>query len=182
MKQLFWLLLALTLAPQAAASGGHYAFSGGTRYERAQVRQALDVSAFNWSLVEQRVTVRIAPGLASSATPGRITLDARLLDAGVFSWGVVQHEYAHQVDFFLLDDESRVLIAASLGGQTWFHDVEGLPHGLFGCERFASTLAWAYWPSAQNSMRPVSSSDEAAAIKPARFRSLLQAVLARPRG
>jgi hypothetical protein len=180
MKRLFWLLLALMLAPQAAASGGHYAFSGGTRYERAQVRQALRVSAFNWSLVEQPITVRIAPGLASSATPGRISLDAHLLDAGVFSWGVVQHENAHQVDFSLLDDESRALIAANLGGQTWFHDVEGLPHARFGCERFASTLAWAYWPSAQNSMRPLSSADEAAAIKPSRFRSLLRAVLAAP--
>jgi hypothetical protein len=181
MKRLFWLLLALTLAPQAAASGGHYAFSGGTRYERAQVRQALDVSAFNWSLVEQRITVRIAPGLPSSAIPGRITLDARLLDAGVFSWGVIQHEYGHQVDFFLLDDAARAFLAANLGGQPWFHDVEGLPHARFGCERFASTLAWAYWPSVQNSMRPTGPTDEAAAIKPARFRSLLNAVLAAPR-
>ena len=31
--------------------------------------------------------------------PGQIWLDASLLDSGRFSWGVVQHEYAHQVDF-----------------------------------------------------------------------------------
>jgi hypothetical protein len=175
---LLCLLPALVITPQARGSGGHYAFSGGTSYERAQVRQALRVSAFNWSLVEPVVTVRIAPGLASTAIPGRISLDARLLDAGKFSWGVVQHEYAHQVDFFVLDDEARAFFAAKLGGQTWFHDAVDLPHGAYGCERFASTLAWAYWPSAQNSMRPASAGDESAAMKPAPFRGLLGRVLA----
>jgi hypothetical protein len=175
---LLCLLLALAIAPQARGSGGHYTFSGGTSYERAQVRQALRVSAFNWSLVEPVVTVRIAPGLASVAIPGRISLDARLLDAGEFSWGVVQHEYAHQVDFFVLDDEARASFAARLGGQTWDHDVLGLPHDAYGCERFASTLAWAYWPSAQNSMRPLWRGDESAAMKPAHFRALLGRVLA----
>jgi hypothetical protein len=180
MTALLCVLLALAITPQARASGGHYAFSGGTPYQRAQVRQALRVSAFNWSLVEPVVTVRIAPGLPSVAIPGLISLDARLLDAGEFSWGVVQHEYAHQVDFLVLDDEARAPLAARLGGQTWFHDVLGLPHGAYGCERFASTLAWAYWPSAQNSMRPISPEDESAAMKPARFRALLGRVLARP--
>jgi hypothetical protein len=175
---LLCLLIALVVTPRADASGGHYAFSGGTSYERAQVRQALRVSAFDWSLVEPLVTVRIAPGLPSVAIPGRISLDARLLDAGEFSWGVVQHEYAHQVDFLLLDDETRAPFAASLGGQTWSHDVVGLPHAAYGCERFASTLAWAYWPSAQNSMRPLWRGDESAAMKPARFRALLGKVLA----
>jgi hypothetical protein len=178
--RLLCLLLALVITPQALASGGHYTFSGGTPYERAQVRQALRVSAFNWSLVEPVVTVRIAPGLASVSIPGRISLDARLLDAGEFSWGVVQHEYAHQVDYFVFDDEARALFAARLGGQTWYHDVVGLPHGAYGCERFASTLAWAYWPSARNSMRPTSRGDESAAMTPARFRALLDSVLARP--
>jgi hypothetical protein len=172
------LFCALVIAPQALGSGGHYTFSGGTSYERTQVRQALRVSAFNWSLVEPLVTVQIAPGLESVAVPGKISLDARLLDAGKFSWGVVQHEYAHQVDFLLLDDETRAPFAALLGGQTWSHDVAGLPHSAYGCERFASTLAWAYWPSAQNSMRPLWRGDESAAMKPARFRALLGRVLA----
>jgi hypothetical protein len=176
--RLLCLLLALVITPQALASGGHYSFSGGTPYERAQVRQALRVSAFNWSLVEPVVAVRIAPGLASASSPGQISLDARLLDAGEFSWGVVQHEYAHQVDFFVLDDDARALFAARLGGQTWYYDLVGLPHGAYGCERFASTLAWAYWPSAQNSMRPMSPADESASMKPARFRALLDSVLA----
>jgi hypothetical protein len=175
---LLCLLLALAIAPQAVASGGHYAFAGGTPYQRAQVRQALRVSAFNWSVVEPVVTVRIAPGLESVAIPGRISLDARLLEAGEFSWGVVQHEYAHQVDFLVLDDEARAPFAARLGGQTWYHDVVGLPHGAYGCERFASTLAWAYWPSAQNSMRPMWRGDESGAMKPATFRALLGRVLA----
>jgi hypothetical protein len=173
MKRLVWLLLALVLVPPAAASGGHFTFSGGSQYERAQVRAALRASTFNWNLVEQRITIQIRPGLGSSATPGRIALDAHLLDAGLFSWGVVQHEYAHQVDFFLLDDAARSFLTASLGGETWFHDVAGLPHSAFGCERFASMLAWAYWPSPKNSMRPMSWSDESGAMKPARFRALV---------
>jgi hypothetical protein len=130
----------------------------------------------DWSVVDRTITIRIAPGLDSQAVPGEIDLDADLLDAGVFSWGVVQHEFAHQVDFFLLDDRLRTTLSASLGGGSWWQTA-GLPHGELTSERFASTLAWAYWPSAENSMRPLSRFDESGAVAPAAFRRLLGGLL-----
>jgi len=149
---------ALALSGVAQAAGGNYVFDGGTPKEQAQVRSALNASAFNWSLVPAQITVHIAPGLGTSdASPGELWLDSALLDSGVFSWGVVQHEYAHQVDFFLLDDAKRAALAPELGGQSWWRGAGApLGHGQLTCERFASTLAWAYWPSARNSMKPQS--------------------------
>jgi hypothetical protein len=171
---------ALALAGIAQAKGGNYVFDGGTPKEQAQVRSALNASAFNWSLVPAQVTVHIAPGLGTSdATPGELWLDSALLDSGVFSWGVVQHEYAHEVDFFLLDEAKRAALAPELGGQSWWQGAGApLAHGQLSCERFASTLAWAYWPSARNSMKPQSKNDESSALAPAAFRALIAQVLA----
>src|SRR5262249_27769736 len=153
-----------TVAAPAAAAGGSVAFRGGTQAEQAQVRAALDASSFNWSVIPRRVTVVIARGAAPSATAGTVTLDASLLDTGRFSWGVVQHEFAHEVDFSVLDDADRAVLAAALGGTAWWPNGAALEHGSLTCERFASTLAWAYWPSADNVMRPDSSTDEAGAV------------------
>ena len=163
------MLVAAVAAPPAAARGGNYVFDGGTRYERTQVRAALDASLFDWDLVPQQITIRIAPGLAPAAEAGTIDLDADLLDAGRFAWGVVQHEYAHQVDFFLLDDGMRAQLAAELGGRSWWPTPNELPHQALTCERFASTLAWAFWPSPDNVMRPDA--------PPAVFRALLDGLL-----
>jgi hypothetical protein len=58
--------------------------------------------------------------------------------------------------------------------------VPGLEHAQYGCERFASTLAWAYWPTAQNSMKPASAKDESAAMEPTRFRQLLGIMIGAP--
>ncbi len=177
--------LALAFSGGAQAAGGHYVFDGGSRAEQSQVRQALNASSFNWSVVPATITVHIARGHYSEATYGEIWLDADLLDSGIFSWGVVQHEYAHQVDFFLLNDTRRAMLAG-LGGKAWWATgaaASGAPNGTLAhadltSERFASTLAWAYWPSPSNSMRPTSTSDESAAMAPAAFRSLLARVLA----
>ena len=155
-------------APPAAGGGGNYVFDGGTRVERAQVRAALDASLFDWSLVPEQITIRIAPGLACSARAGTIELDSGLLHAGRFGWGVIQHEYAHQVDFFLLDDGMRARLTASLGGASWWQTASGLSHQELTSERFASTLAWAYWPSPDNVFR---------AGSPADFRALLGGIL-----
>ena len=180
----FVLLLAgaatLWAASPAAAGGGHYVFASGTFKHQEQVRAALDASAFDWNLVPVQITIHIARGTESRAIPGEISLDANLLDAGVFSWGVVQHEYAHQVDFFLLDDVKRQALNAALGGSNWCYGVSGLAHFQYGCERFASTLAWAYWPTAQNSMKPASAKDESAAMAPARFRQLMGIMIGAP--
>src|SRR5712671_513959 len=98
------LVLAFALAPAAQASGGRYVFDGGTRAQRGQVRSALRASSFDWSLVPGRIVIHIGNGVSPHAVAGQIWLDAGLLDTGRFSWGVVQHEYAHQVDFGVLTD------------------------------------------------------------------------------
>ena len=128
------------------AVGGRYVFAGGTPRERMEVVRALDASTFDWQLVPARITIHIERGTPSRATPGEIWLDADLLDAGSFAWGVIQHEYAHQVDFFLLTSAARTLLRAELGGGTWCDQGAG-PSPNLGCERFASTLAWAGIPS-----------------------------------
>src|ERR1035437_467556 len=98
------------LAQSAFAGGGSYTFVGGTPKEQATVRSALDASSFNWSLIPATITINIGPIGSSYSTYGQVFIDAKLLDAGQFSWGVVQHEMGHQVDFFLLDDAKRQVL------------------------------------------------------------------------
>jgi hypothetical protein len=167
-------------ARPAAATGGNYSFAGGTRAERTQVRAALAASLFDWSVVPERITIRIADGIGCSARAGTIELDAGLLQAGRFSWGTIQHEYAHQVDFLLLDDAMRARLAGRLGGESWWQTSAGFAHQALTSERFASSLAWAYWPSPDNALRPTSTGDEAGALAPADFRLLLGEVLGVP--
>jgi hypothetical protein len=170
-RSLLPLLLALVVAPPAGAAGGRYAFDGGTCAERAQVTAALDASSFNWSIVPGRVVVHIEPNLVSAAAPGEIWLDSTLLDAGRFSWGVVQHEYAHLVDFALLSDATRAQLAAQLGGSAWWG--EAADQSQLGSERFADALAWSYWPSPDNVLKP-----RTMPVSPAGFRALLSSLLA----
>jgi pyridoxine/pyridoxamine 5'-phosphate oxidase len=174
---LFALAALLSVTGEAAAVGGRYTVVGGKPAHRAEVRAALDASTFDWSRVPARITIHVASGAHPHAVPGHIWLDASLLAAGRFSWAVVQHEYAHQVDFFLLDPARRAFLNAALGGLDWCGAVTGLHHAAYGCERFASTLAWAYWPSPQNALRPEAGTDEAAAMPAPAFRSLLSGLL-----
>jgi len=162
-------------ATPAFAAGGRYMIEGGTTSERQQVTEALAASSFDWSAVPQTITITIEPNIVSQAVPGRIWLDADLLDSGEFSWGVVQNEYAHQVDFYLLDDAQRAQLTSALGAAAWcYGDQPGLTLGQAGCERFASTLAVAYWPSPDNCIR---SADDLAPLAPAAFRALLVGML-----
>ncbi len=171
-------LAALALVPSALAAGGDYAIDGGTAPEQAQVRAALDASTFDWSLVPAHVQVHVVPGAYPHATPGEIWLDPALLDAGVFSWAVVQDEYAHQIDFFLLSDGDRRALMSALHAPVWCHaDDPGRAHGAYGCERFTSTFVWSYWQSASNAYRPRSAGDESASLPPAKFRALLGSLL-----
>jgi hypothetical protein len=170
---------ALALAGDAAARGGDYHVEGGSAYHRAQVRAALEASSFDWNAVPAHVTVHLVRGAAPTASPGHVWLDPRLLEAGVFSWAIVQDEYAHQVDFFLLGEEQRRILNALLGTEVWcYGERPGLSHAAYGCERFTSTFVWAYWPVAANSYRPRSVADEAAAMDPVRFRRILPALIA----
>ena len=172
--------LACTFAQSALAGGGRYAFDGGTVFERAQVHAALEASSFNWGLIPATVVVHIGSYGDSYSTVGNVYVDGALLDSGRFSWGVVQHEFGHQVDFFLLDDGKRSALATLLGGSDWCYETAGLQHSDHGCERFASELAWAYWPSSDNVMRPTASNGEAGHLPAAQFRSLLAQLIGAP--
>jgi hypothetical protein len=164
----------------AHTAGAGFRFDGGTVSQRSQVRAALRASSFDWRVVPVLVTVHIVRGLDSpEAAPGEIWLDANLLDSGTFAWGVVQHEYAHQVDFFALNDGARALFLRELGGVGWWSGAGVVRHSDAASERFASTLAWAYWPSRLNTMHPAHAGIESGSIPAPRFRSLLAGVLAR---
>jgi hypothetical protein len=172
------LVLALVLAPGALASGGHYAFDGGTPEEQAQVTAALAASSFDFSVIPSTVTVHIVRGTDSKAIPGEIWLDADLLDSGTFAWGVVQHEFAHEVDFLALTETQRAELRALLGGTAWFG---GAVHGQLSCERFADLVAWAYWQSPDNVLKPAGATDEGGQMTPAAFRAALGQILPQAR-
>jgi hypothetical protein len=165
------LLLAFALAPAAHAAGGRYVFAGGTHAEQGQVTAALNASSFDWSVVPGQIVIHIGKGISSHAVAGQIWLDGALLDSGRFSWGVVQHEYAHQVDFGLLTDTMRFQLEPLLQGSTWWGSLD--QHGELGCERFADALTWAYWPSPDNVMKPSSSSQ----LSSGAFRAALASAL-----
>lgn len=166
------VVAATLLPPVGRATGGRYAFTGGTPREQAEVGRALAASSFDWNVVPVRVAIHIERGVSSNATPGQIWLDADLLDAGAFAWGVVQHEFAHQVDFLALAAPARALLVHELGANVWCADGAVRRDGL-GCERFASMLAWSYWPSPENCMRPAVSSG----LSARRFRTILAALI-----
>jgi hypothetical protein len=184
MRRVFLTLLSaicfFAFAQSALAGGGNYAFAGGTSKEQATVHSALEASSFSWSLIPSAITIHIGSFGDSYSTYGQVYLDASLLDSGRFAWGVVQHEMGHQVDFFLFDDATRAQLLQLLGGKDWCYSISGLKHSDYGCERFASELAWAYWPSPDNSMKPTSSTDEAGAISAAQFRAVLTQLIGAP--
>ncbi|MFY9578760.1 MAG: hypothetical protein WAQ33_05500 [Gaiellaceae bacterium] len=171
--------LALAHAGTAQASGGTYRFDGGTAYQRSQVRGALEASSFNWSRVRAAITIHIRPGATTHSMRGEIWLDADLLDSGRFAWATVQDEYAHQIDFFLLTPQMRAELQAALGAKAWcYENAAVVDHSDQGCERFTSMVPWAYWQSKDNAYRPTSKTDESAAMAPAKFRALLERLLA----
>lgn len=168
---------ALAFAAQASAAGGRYTIVGGTEEQRAQVRMALEVSTFDWNIVRERIVVHVTRGTATASTAGHMWIGSAVLDLGEFSWGIVQREFARQVDELAFDDHVRAELLRRLGGKAWCGGVEGVPRSAYGCERFAATLAWAYWPSPHNVLRPTNRSDASAAMPAARFRALLERLL-----
>jgi hypothetical protein len=168
------IVSALLLASGASATGGNYVVHGGTLTEQAQVRAALEASSFTWNIVPTEVTIHIVRGIsASHSTPGQIWLDADLLDSGKFSWGVVQMEYGHQVQFALIKKSMQAQLTAQLGATQWCYEDRLLPTGDNACERFAATLAWAYWPKPENSLKPAGPHGWSASMDARTFRALL---------
>jgi hypothetical protein len=184
MRRTLLILLVATcfgvLAPSALAGGGSFNLIGGTPAQQATVHAAINASSFDWGLLPQTINIHIGAVGDSYSTYGDIYVDASLLNAGRWAWGVVQHELGHQVDFFLFDDAKRATMLHLLGGKDWCYSIQGLTHTDHGCERFASELAWAYWPSLDNSMRPTSPGDEAGFMPVADFRATLASLLNRP--
>lgn len=175
--RLLLILVALSFPASALAGGGNYVFEGATPRERATVRKALEASAFDWSVVPQRVTIHAGRYGVSHSTPGHIWLDRDLLRAGRFAWATVMDEYAHQIDFLVLAPAQRSVLQHRLGTRSWCYEGSGIAHGGQGCERFASMVAWAYWPTKDNSYRPQSRADESAAMPAAEFRALVSTLV-----
>jgi hypothetical protein len=149
--------LALLVPANAQARGGSYTFSGGSELGRGEARNALESSAFDWGLVAEPVTIQIVDCGCAGARPGVIVLDETLLESTpygrAYTWGIVQHEYAHQVWWFTLEGAQRSFLQEELGGADLCYEQPGLPHDAHACERFARTLAWAYWPNHGNPAR-----------------------------
>lgn len=179
-RLLLALTLALVLPASGLAGGGNYVFDGAQPAERATVRAALKASSFDWGIVPQRVTIHVGAYGVSYATPGHVWLDRRLLATGRFAWATVMDEYAHQIDFLVLDAPRRLLLQDRLQTSAWCYETSGLAHNANGCERFASMVAWAYWPSKNNTYSPVSSTDESASMPAAEFRQLLSELIDAP--
>ena len=174
------LALSLLLPAKALAAGGNYGFDGASPAERSTVRAALNASSFDWGIVQQHVTIHVARYGVSRSTPQHIWLDRGLLATGRFAWATVMDEYAHQVDFLTLDADRRAVLQQRLGASAWCYELEGVAHGANGCERFASMVAWAYWPSKDNSYAPRSRWDESAAMSAGAFRQLLSSLVVAP--
>ena len=139
--------------------------SGDSSYRHSTRAPSIGASSVNASRSTSRRASRRTRRAATSGSTGR------------FAWGVVQHEYAHQVDFILFDDAIRTELLRQLGGTDWCYSVADLPHAAYGCERFASTLAWTYWPSAENCLKPTSMDDESGAMRSSRFKALMRSIL-----
>jgi hypothetical protein len=182
-RRLLCLLAACTAflaaAGDAFPAGGHYVFAGGSPEARLQVRAALDRSAFDWDVVPGPITIRITDCGCAGSRPGEVVLDERLLTASPlgprYAWGIVQHEYAHQLDFLVLDQADRYRLSRRFGARAWCTDVAGFRHDDYGCERFATLVAWAYWRSAANVQRP----DWRPAAAPTLRRAAVRAFVAR---
>lgn len=174
--------VSLAFAGEALAVGGNYVVEGGSAEAQAQVRAALDRSRFDWDVVPGPVTIRITNCGCAGSRPGEIVLDEERLTSTLFgrryAWGIVQHEYAHQVDFAVLDATDRARIARRFGASAWCYEVRGLAHDDYGCERFATLVSWAYWRSRRNVQRPDWLPRGTRALRADRVRALVERLVA----
>lgn len=151
------LFASLALAGTAQAAGGDYVIEGGSAEAQSTVRAALEASRFDFDRVPAQIKIRIARCGCAGARPGTIVLDEEVvLDTSFgakYSWGLIQHEYAHQVDYFLFQDDDRAALRRVLGSKDWCYEVGTLAHDDHGCERFADVFSWAFWPNRRNVLR-----------------------------
>ena len=151
------LVASLVLTGTAQAAGGDYVIEGGSPKARETVQAALETSRFDFDRVPSRITIKITNCGCAGARAGLIVLDEKVItDTSLgarYSWGLIQHEYAHQIDYFLLQDHDRVAVRRALGGKAWCYERDGLSHDANACERFADVVSWAFWPSLDNVLR-----------------------------
>ena len=107
-----------------------------------------------------------------------------LLDSPIIPRSLVDEAFDRITDAIVLGEiepGSRIReasLARQLGTNVWSRgEAPGLRHSEYGAERFASTLVWAYWPSRHNAYRPQAPRDEAGAVAPSAFRTLLTSLL-----
>jgi hypothetical protein len=151
------LFASLALAGTAQAADGNYVLEGGSPEAQETVRAAVEASRFDFDSIPTQITIRISSCGCAGARPGLIVLDGAVVtDTSLgdrYSWGVIQNEFAHQVDFSLFDDADRAAMRGLVGGKDWCYERAGLLHDQHGCERFSDVFTWAFWPTKQNIFR-----------------------------
>ena len=150
-------LFALLLPADAKASGGSYTFSGGSEAARTEVRNALDASAFDWSLVPQTISIQIVdcgcagPVRGSSSSTRRCS--SRRRTAAPIPGASSSTSTPTRSGGSLWTMSSGRFSRTGWAAPTFRYERPGLSHDDHACERFASTLAWACWPVAGNPMQ-----------------------------
>ena len=156
-------LAALALPASALAGGGDYGFEGAAPAALDSARRA------------QRKRVRLeprSPARDDSRRPlRRLPFHARrhLARPGVARLGPLRlgdgDGRVRAPDRLPGSRRTRVALSSrrSSGTSAWCYGSEDWAHEATGYERFACMVAWAYWPSKNNSYRPTSPTDESAA-------------------
>jgi hypothetical protein len=69
----------------------------------------------------------------------------------------------------------RAQLQPQLQAPEWWGSIT--QHSELGCERFADQIAWAYWQSPDNVMKPSGVAGEGGQLTPAAFRAALASAL-----
>lgn len=190
MKLLAAVVAALFLAGSAVA--GTVNVDGGTPFEQQQVRLALAASKFDYGQIPAPVTVHVVPpsdahlegGVdAGYSIPGEVWISSRWLDFGAAGWGFVQHEFGHEIDYYVLTDAQRAALLSHLdptGSTTSWCD-HSVAYDARPCEWFASELSWAFWPVGANLQDPTTTKGLSGHLPPDQFRAAVESLgLAQP--
>ena len=130
------------------------------RRQQATVRAALEVSSFDWSVLPARSSSTSRRSAAPTPRPATSTSTARCSTPAASrgaSSSTSSHTRSTSSSSTTRSARRSTQRSAAATGAT---ASPGLAHSAYGCERFASELAWAYWPSADNSMSPAATHGE----------------------
>lgn len=163
----------VTPAVQSLPIPANFHFQGGTPQQQQSVLQAIKASTFNFALLPN-ITINITQGMNADATPGTINLDAGSLNPvnGDFYWATILHEFGHQVDWYLVNDQQRQTFLQAFGRQEWGQISPSEAHDQMGQEDFASAFALAFGGASAYAHLP-----EANVIPPTQFKQMLLAMI-----